>query len=110
MNDQHTNLLEQRLEAWGRAETHAVSKQLPEPPPAFRNAVHAEAVRRRAIAITAIGCVVVVILAALAWIAWSNRPAPPPPIMTDIPEELEMLDSDRALPLIGGAAPRRHLR
>jgi len=110
MNDQHTNLLEQRLEAWGHAEIHTVSKHLSEPPPAFRNAVHAEAVRRRAIAITAIVCAVAVFLAALAWIAWNSRPAPPPPIMTDIPEELEMLDSDRALPLIGGATPRRHLR
>jgi hypothetical protein len=110
MNDQNSNLLEQRLEAWGRAETHIVSKQLPEPPPAFRNAVQAEAVRRSAIAITAIVCAVAVILGTLAWMAWNNRPAPPPPIMTDVPEELEMLDSDRTLPLIGGAAPRRHLR
>lgn len=110
MNDQHTNLLEQRLEAWGRVETHTVSKQLPEPPPVFRNAVQAEAVRRHLIAITALVCAVAVILITLAWIAWQNRPAPPPPITTDIPSELEMLNSDRALPLIGGATPRRHLR
>ena len=110
MNDQQTNLLEQRLEAWGRAETHTVSKQLPEPPPAFRNAVQAEAVRRRAISIAAIVCAVAVILGALAWVAWSSRPATPSPIMTDIPSELERLDSDRPLPLIGGATPRRHLR
>ena len=66
--------------------------------------------RRRLIAITALVCAVAVILGTLAWVAWQNRPAPPSPIMQDIPSELEMLDSDRALPLIGGAAPRRHLR
>lgn len=110
MNDQHTNLLEQRLEAWGRAETHTVSKQLPEPPPAFRNAVQAEATRQRAIATAAIACAVAVIVGSPAWIAWQNRPAPPPPLMQDITTEVDILGSDRPLPLIGGATPRRHLR
>ena len=110
MTDSRSELLEQRLEAWGRAETHAVSKQITEPPPAFTNAVLAQAARQRFTAIAGVVCAIVIVLAAIAWAVSSNTPSPAAPPAPDVPAELGILDSDRTLPLIGGAAPRRHLR
>ena len=82
----------------------------PRAAPGVPHAVQAEATRQRAIATAAIVCAVAVIVGSLRVDCMAKPTGSPPPLMQDITTEVDILGSDRPLPLIGGATPRRHLR
>ena len=76
MPEPSISLLEQRLDAWGRAELHTASKQLPDPAPSFTNAVAAEAKRQRMLTGAILLALVVVLLSLLAIAYFGARPSP----------------------------------
>lgn len=77
MTDPTTALLERHLDAWGRAELHSASKALPDPGPAFTNAVGAEAKYQRVLNRVVL-LALLLVLVALAVVAYirSNPPSP----------------------------------
>lgn len=92
-------LLEHRLDAWGRAELHTASKQLPDPGPAFTNAVAAEAKRQRVLVGGILIAVLVVLLSLLAIAFLRNQPVTG--ASDDGVGSSSLLHAEESLPTVG---------
>ncbi len=89
MTDPTTALLERHLDAWGRAELHSASKALPDPGPAFMNAVGAEAKYQRMLSRGVLIALLLVLLA-LAIVAYFRSNPPSPAGGDDVPARMDI--------------------